>query len=381
MGCTAWVGEGKPTLPLVVAVAVRIRAVSALPALLAIACLALTGCGDPSRPGPVPGSAGWLGLNYNSSAAPGGLRVFASRGLVYDRGGTLEIRAGRTVAGSPDLARGLSRSLAAGMKPDIYINPARGPSGCRADPNGTSKLCLPVSSVDINAYVHAFTASVHSIRHAHPRVTIFEPMNEPWNWPYPPGATSGRQAAAEYAAMLARLLPAVRAAGIPLSEIYVPATGQLADGTSWIPDLYQAQPCLRPGPGTCGPIEGWTVHPYGLPGRSSEGIGSLPGLRAAMLSGQNNIIASEIGFCSVDVNHGAHCDQNLPDIVGSSHQTARWMRDTLRAALAMHRAGWLRALLVWLRAGGGWAMQNGDGSLTPQGAALMSFATAHSSGG
>jgi hypothetical protein len=266
------------------------------------------------------------------------------------------------------------------VKPDIYINPTQGARGCSADPNGASKLCLPVSLTDVNAFVHAFIASVHSIRQAHPRVTVFEPMNEPWNWPYPPGSSSGRQAAAEYAAMLARLLPAVRAARIPLSEIYVPATGQLADGTTWIPDLYQAQPCLRPGPGTCGPIEGWNVHPYGLPGRTSEGIGALPGVRATMLSGQNNIIASEIGFCAVNVNHGAHCDQNRPDIVGSSHQTARWMRDTLEAALGMHRAGWLHALLIWLRAGGGWAMQTGDGSLTPQGVVLMNFATAHSRG-
>ncbi len=82
--------------------------------LLAVVSIALMGCGDPSRPGTVAGRADWLGLDYNSTAAPGGLRVFASRGLVYDRGGALEIRAGRTVAGSPDLARGLSRSLAAG---------------------------------------------------------------------------------------------------------------------------------------------------------------------------------------------------------------------------------------------------------------------------
>ena len=80
--------------------------------------------------------------------------------------------------------------------------------------------------------------------------------------------------------------------------------------------------------------------------------------------------------CAVEVNHGAHCDQNRSDIVGSSRQTARWMRDTLKAALGMHRAGWLRALLIWLRAGGGWAMQTRGGSLTPQGAVLMSFATA-----
>lgn len=332
---------------------------------------------SPGRPGRVSAGGDWLGLDYNSSSGAGSLRDFASRGIVYDRNGALEVRAGRTIAGSPTLAHGLGISLMAGMIPDVYVNPAQGPVGCTRDPNGRTKLCLPVSAGDIAAYVAQFVSTASSIRRAYPgRRIMFEPMNEPWNWPYPPGTPSGQQAATQYAAVLARLLPAARAAGVPLTDIYVPTTGLLADGTTWIPDLYRAQPCLQPGPTTCGPIEGWSAHPYGLPHRASEGIDALPPERAAMLSGQDNIIVTEIGFCAADVNQGLYCDQNRPDITASSGQTAAWLRETLHEALSMHRAGWLRALLIWNRASGGWAMQNGDGSLTAQGRVFLQFAAA-----
>ena len=80
--------------------------------LLVIAGLALMGlaCGGAAKPPPqsdgrgaMPGSADWLGLNYNSTAAPGGLRVFASRGVVYDRGGALEISGLLVNTGCADL--------------------------------------------------------------------------------------------------------------------------------------------------------------------------------------------------------------------------------------------------------------------------------------
>jgi hypothetical protein len=40
----------------------------------------------------------------------------------------------------------------------------------------------------------------------------------------------------------------------------------------------------------------------------------------------------------------------------------------------MHEAGWLKALIIWNRSGGGWSMQNLDGTLTAQGQALVAFA-------
>jgi hypothetical protein len=93
-----------------------------------------------------------------------------------------------------------------------------------------------------------------------------------------------------------------------------------------------------------------------------------------MLSGQDNLIVSEIGFCATDVDGGSGCDENVPDIDGTSAQTAAWLSETLKEAAPMHQAGWLKALLVWERAGSGWAMQNPDGSLTAQGRALDLFA-------
>ncbi len=329
-----------------------------------------------SRSGPSPSTADWLGLDQNSSTSIGKLDGFAARRIVYDRSGRLELNAGQTVARTPKLARGVRRSLEAGMVPDIEIDPVAGPVGCQGDPNGPSLRCLPATAADVKRYATGFVRTASSIRRAHPRARILlEPMNEPWNWASPPGTPSGRTAAFEYAAVLRRLLPAAKAAGIPLSEIYVPGTGQLSDGTFWIPDLYQAQPCLRPGPRSCGPIAGWNLHPYGRPGSQSEGIDSVPGLRPAMRSGANNILVSEIGFCASDVAGGLGCGLNSPEITGTSGQAAAWLGQTLIEALAMRRAGWLRGLLIWSRGGDGWGMQNADGTLTAQGRVLTQFAS------
>jgi hypothetical protein len=174
--------------------------------------------------------------------------------------------------------------------------------------------------------------------------------------------------------ILAQLLPAARAAKVPLRDIYVPATGILKDGTSWVIDLYQAQPCLKPGPDSCGPIAGWNLHPYGLPHSTARGIDSVPHVRSQMLSGQNNLVVSEIGFCATDVNNGKDCDDNVPEVVGTSEQTAAWLTATLVDAARMHRAGWLKALLIWERSGTGWAMQHANGALTAQGRAFDLFA-------
>ena len=318
----------------------------------------------------------WLGLNDNSSAIAGGLRDFAIRGIVYNRADHIEPRAGETPADAPRFARGLRASFGAGMIPDIEVDPARGPPGCKGNPNPNLLFCLPTSQADIQSYIHGFIGTANSVLKVYPRKRVlFEPMNEPWDWASPPGTQSGSAGAVQYAAMLAQLLPAIKASHIPLNHIYVPATGLLNDGTQWIPDLYQAQHCLKPGPGSCGPIEGWNLHPYGLPSLSTEGIGSVPIVRQQMLSGQNNIIVSEVGFCAKDVAGGGGCDENRTDVDGTSAQAAAWLTKTLNEALPMHRAGWLKALLIWKRAGDAWAMQNADGTLTAQGVALDRFAS------
>jgi hypothetical protein len=361
------------------------------PVLLVAVCIALLVLGaigryrgpTPAPPAPAPPApvlaapappAAWLGLNYNSGANTGGLRDFAIRGVVYDREGSIEVGAGEAPENAPQFGGGLDRLYAARMVPDIEVDPAGGPLGCEANPN-PRKLCLPTDQADIGSYVRGFIQTASSVLHSHPgKRVLFEPMNEPWDWASPPGTPSGKVAAAEYAAILVQLLPAARAAKVPSSDIYVPATGMLGDRTSWISDLYDAQPCLKPGANSCGPIAGWNLHPYGLPNSSTEGIASVPGVRAEMLSGQDNLIVSEIGFCATDVGAGRNCNKNQADIDGTSSQAAAWLAETLREAAPMHQAGWLKALLIWERAGGGWAMQNADGSLTAQGRALDLFA-------
>ena len=321
-----------------------------------------------------PASSEWLGLNYNSGSGVGDVTDFSRLGVVYDRLGALDIGAGQTVSNSSHLARGLRASTRAGMVPDVLINPVTGPSGCSTNPN-TSDLCLPVHQADTEDYVKGFLATADSIRKSFPhKRIIFEPMEEPWSWGGPPGTQSGSSAAEQYAAVLARLLPAIKVAGIPLSLIYVPAIGTLQDETSWIPDLYRAQPCLRPGNSSCGPIEGWNVHPYGPPASPTQGIASVPRLRDTMLSGQDNIIISEIGFCASDVLNGAQCAENVPSVDGTAARAAHWLSESLGEAQQMHQAGWLRALIIWVRSGGGWSMQTPDGKLTAQGRVLASFA-------
>ena len=323
----------------------------------------------PRAPAPSPPAA-WLGLDYNSGSTAGSLTDFARRGIVYDREGALEVRAGTTPQNSPKLASGLLASEAARMVPDIVVNSVAGPPGCTTNPS-PRKICLPTGEAQVSSYVQGFVRTATSVlaRDPHRRI-LFEPTNEPWQWASPPGTRSGKRAATEYALTLAQLLPAARAAKVPLSAIYVPAIGKLSDGSSWIPDLYAAQPCLKPGPGSCGPIAGWNVHPYGLPHSLSEGIDSVPPLRAQMRTGQDNLVIGEIGFCAIDVNNGKACQLNRADIDGTSTQTAAWLRETLNQAAGMHQAGWLKALLIWERSGTGWAMQNADGTLTAQGRVL-----------
>jgi hypothetical protein len=327
----------------------------------------------PAAPAPVPPAA-WLGLNYNSGAGTGSLTDFAARGIVYDREGAIEVEVGQTPENAPGFKVGLDVSYTARMIPDIEVDPASGPPGCDNAPD-RSKTCLPTTEADIGSLVRGFIQTAGSVLHDYPGKTVlFEPLDEPWNWASPPGTEPGELAASEYAAILAQLLTAAKAAQIPLSDIYAPAIGRLADGTSWIPDLYKAQPCLKPGPASCGPIAGWYLHPYGLPHSSTNGIESVPGVRAEMLSGQDNLIVSEIGFCATNVDGGGGCNQNESDIDAASSRAALWLSETLKEAAPMHQAGWLKALLVWERAGTGWAMQNPDGSLTAQGRALDLFA-------
>ena len=359
-----------------------------------LTCLAATCAGAAAAP--------WLGLDYNSGTPnkllddPAHVDDFVADGIVYDRESAEPI-AGQTVQPaypgySASFARELRADVAAHMIPDIEIDldpELDGNRGCTHEVAG--EACLPTTASDVSSYVIGFLATAGSVLQAYPRrQVLFEPMDEPWYLAAPAGTPQGYTAAAEYAAVLAQLLPAAREQGIPLRDIYVPAAGQLGepgagtgDGTYWITDLYEAEPCLAPGAGSCvrgapaTPIAGWNLHPYGLPSSRTEGIGSVPGIRDGMLSGEDNIIVSEIGFCEPDLLDRSgrnECNQNRADVDGDGAQVAAWLTQTLVQAQPMHEAGWLKALIIWNRSGGGWSMQNLDGTLTAQGQALVAFA-------
>jgi hypothetical protein len=354
--------------------------------LLAPCLLVCTGClsSTPKRkPKPKPKvitlspSRAWLGLDYNSRPGVGGLTDFVRHGILFDREGNVEAPAGALAGVDSKLGRGLRISLGAGMVPDIEVDPAAGGRLCVL-----GRSCLPVGRRALAGYVTGFVATAQSVLATFPgRRVLFEPMDEPW-YVGAPATAPGRRAAAEYARVLARLLPAIAAArnpSIPLDQVYVPATGRLQDGSLWLADLYRAEPCLKPGPATCGPVEGWNVHPYGRPGHRNQGIDSLPGLRDQMASGADNIVVSEVGFCAAGPGPDGNCANDTPEVVGTPEQAAAWLAQTLREALPMRRAGWLKALLVWARWSGGWSMQLPNGTLTGQGKALEAFANAYAS--
>src|SRR5271170_2847796 len=303
----------------------------------------------------------WLGLNGNSQTYLGPVALFAEQGVAYDRIGWT---AGQTPKGSAGGARASepARLLASDMRDGMVpISPIEyrgyeGPYGSEprfpTEAHGSSTL---------KQYVQGFVKTASAILAAYPgRRILFEPINEPWF------ATTPRFMGARYADIIAKLLPAARAAGIPLNSIYVAATGR-----HWISEMYTARPSLQR------EIQGWYFHPYGPASGSSEenseGIQSLPAVQAEMTSGQNNIIISEVGFCALDVNHAKNCGG--PYLAHGSAAAER-LTEALDNAVPYHEAGWLRALLVYSRNDGGWAMQLTGGALTAQGEALEAFADA-----
>lgn len=307
-----------------------------------------------------PPTARWLGLNGNSNTELGPVDRFVRAGIVFDRSGPVDWQAGELPEedGRPTVGgAALSSDYEAGMTPVVAIEYRGYDGNYEPDPHFPTERG---GSQTLREYVAGFVASARAIMLAHPgKPILFEPINEPW------GYTTPQFDGAQYAAVIARLLPAAQAAGVPASDIYVAATGR-----HWIRQMYEAEPALRE------EIEGWYAHPYGPPegtrNEDSEGIQSLPLLQAEMTSGQNNIIVSEIGYCALNVNDGRGCGGPATP---TGAEAAEDLAVALQNALPYHRAGWLRALLVYSRNAGGWAMQFPGGALTAQGRALLAFAT------
>lgn len=295
---------------------------------------------DPPPRGP------WLGLNGNSANYLGPVGQFVPDNVVYDRD---EYTAGQL----PSDRDSLHRAIARRMVPDVVIEYAgyTGRGFGRLDPR------FPRGEA-VAQYVRGFLRTATAILHKYPgRRISFEPINEPYGYATP----------AQYAAVIAQLLPAAQRAGIPPDSVYVAAYGK-----GWVPAMYAAAPSLRT------LIGGWYFHPYGPPSgvanEYSSGIQSLPHVQAEMTSGQSNIIVSEMGWCAMDVNGGEACAEPR---TASAQQAARSLIEGLDNALPMRRAGWLRALLVFSRNDGGWAMELPRSVLTEQGKALIRFARAH----
>ncbi len=339
---------------------------------------------DPVRSGP------WLGLNNNTVKYLGAVNRFSAHRIVYDR--SFELTAGQLPgelergAETAELEKRLREDREYGMVPVVVIEyPGYDRPGftLRSDPEFPQHRTEKEEAAGRNTiddYVAGFVKSAAAIlrlaRERYPGMPVLlEAMNEPWAY------TTPRFSPTEYANVLAALLPAARAARIPASDIYAAATGrgcaaalgaspEACTANGWVPGLYHAQPALET------EIQGWYFHPYGPPSGvafdDSEGIDSLPLVQSAMTSGQSNILVSEVGYCAEDVNEGQACDGiGVP----SATVAASDLTEVLGRALYYHEVGWLRALLVYSRNDGGWAMQNYPAqTLTKAGAALEAFA-------
>jgi streptogramin lyase len=303
-----------------------------------------------------PASGAWLGLNANyGEQGEATVGEFKGHQVVYDRGYGLEWLAGEKGTLGTWTGDYLAASLSHGFIPVITVE--------YAGWIPWNKVSSPLpSGAALETYVNNFVTTVKSVRQMYPTQKIlFEPMNEPY----------GNGTGAQYANIVAPLLSRLQEEGVPLDTVYLAAWGHdLVNGEPWIPEMYAAQSSLKT------LARGWYFHPYGPPNgpvvNDNEGIASVPTVQAQMFSGQNNIIVSELGFCSL----GTKCTEGPTNShAESASQAGQWLGEALNNAVPMRKAGWLRALIVYNRTAVGWEMGN-TGALTPSGQALETFGDA-----
>jgi hypothetical protein len=343
----------------------------------------------------------WLGLNGNSASntfdgePQGPVDEFARDGIVYDR--SFELTAGDLPSETETDSKGstlfedkLRLDHEYGMIPVSPIEYSGYRGNLSPDPGFPQETRTGAEETEgkttIAQYVAGFVKSASAIitlvSRDYPGMPILlEPMNEPWGYTTP--VFNG----AEYARVIAKLLPAARAAGIPLSDIYVSAFGADAQlnehgeaeyfTPGWVAAMYAAEPSLRSA------IQGWYFHPYGPPSGTelydSWGIQSVAEVRKQMSSGENNIIVSEVGYCASE--EGGDCNNSGQSEVHTRQEAAERLTTMLDNALPYYEAGWLKALIVYGRGDGGWAMvEEASKRIDSQGAALEAFALAHGKG-
>ncbi len=311
----------------------------------------------------------WLGLNGNSVKYLGPVNAFSLHGIAYDR--NFELTAGQVPSElekgteTEEFERRFAEDRADGMIPVVVIEYRGYSGGYRSDPQFPQPRTPSEEAAGMNtprAYAEGFVRSATAILKlassgGHTTPVLFEPINEPWAY------TTPQYNGAEYAKVIAELLPAAARAGVPAGSIYVGAVGG-----GWVKQMYEAQPPLGSS------IQGWYLHPYG-----EVGIGGVATTRAAFSSGQNNVIVSEVGYCATDVNNSKPHESGgkacLGQQVGSSRVAADDLQKTLESAAEFHSAGWLKALIVYSRNAGGWAMQKFPSlKLSRSGRTLIQFA-------
>jgi hypothetical protein len=383
-----------------------------------------------------PPSRAWLGLDGNSTGDGGPIGEFTEHEIVYDRGNGIEWCAGEHVeegGGVSPIATALDKSLSAGMTPLVIIeyHGYEGAGGRCRQGSEPGNSYLPTDA-EAERYAQQFVAAATEIdakaaelfprsEHAHAEV-LFEPINEPWyrGTEANEKAAESPEEAQQYAHIVADILrdakttdAAAHSEVVPLSHIYVGAHGH-----SWVSAMYQAVPELET------EIQGWYVHPYGfsnhVTNNESGGILSVPNARKEMASGENNVIVSEIGYCSREVYNWTLTDGATPGgetccgeantelcerLSGSptaweaaaaypaetlrgpyySAKAGEELTQALRTAAEYHAQGWLKALLVYDRGiDGGFGVEyptskpgaskvTSAGELTAQGKALVGF--------
>lgn len=350
---------------------------------------------EPAPDGP------WLGLNGNSLSNAftgewlGPADEFSRYGIAYDR--SFELTAGETPAETESDSKGstyfedrLATDHRYGMIPVAQIEYEGYTGDLSPDPAFPQEDRTPEEEArgetTISEYVRGFVRSASSllglVARTYPGMPVLlEPMNEPW------GYTTPRYNGGEYARVIAALLPAARAAGIPASDIYVSAFGADQEPgeegepelspAGWVPAMYAAEPSLA------SEVQGWYFHPYGPPAGTefddSWGIESVPAVRQQIQSGRDNILVSEDGYCAR--SEGGECDGTGGSEVETRPEAAQRLTAALEVARAYHEAGWLRAMIVYARNDGGWSMVEYPSlQLSPQGEALIAFAQAHGFG-
>jgi DNA-binding beta-propeller fold protein YncE len=341
-----------------------------------------------------PSTGHWLGLDGNSVSNKaskewlGPVNQFSKEGISYDRdfelyAGELPSETAKSEGGETYFEAQLKYDHEYGMVPVCVIE-FKGYTG-----NYTPTTFFPVATrttkekeegkTTISEYAEGFVKSYAAIlklvNEKYPGMPVYcEPMNEPW------GYTTPQYSGSEYAAALTQVLADAKSDGIPLSDVYAAAFGadKIINGEGheewyspgWIPAIYAAKPSLET------EVQGWYFHPYGPPSGSefnnSDGIQSVPEVRKLIKSGAGNIIVSEVGYCATAIGS---CPEGTP--LGTGAEAATSMGEMLTNALPYHTAGWLKALIVYSRNDGGWAMQKSVSELTPSGEKLDEFSHLH----